>query len=107
MMIGLDSYAATKESFVGIDWLNLTSGIFKTAGGAATALESGTPGGTQSGATTQAQAAADKTKLEAAKQAAEQSATFWKLLGVGTLVVIGGYFLLRKPAAPSRALTHA
>lgn len=104
MMIGLDTYVGTKGSFIGIDWLNLSSGVLKTAGGAATAFEGG---GTQSGATTQAQAAADKAKLEAAKQAAEQSATFWKLLGVGTLVVIGGYFLLRKPAAPSRALTHA
>lgn len=99
MMVGLDSYVATKKSIVGVDWLNLASGALKTAGGAATAFESGGAGGAAGNQPT-AQAAADKDKaqLEAQKKAAEQSASTWKKVGVVALVAValGGAFLYHR-----------
>lgn len=92
-MIGLDSYIGTKKSFIGVDFLNLASGAFKTAGGA---LASGTvPGAPQD-----AQAADKARQLEEAKRAAEQSASTWKLIGVVGLIAagIGGVFWYRHRA---------
>ena len=89
-MIGLDSYIGTKKSFIGVDFLNLASGAFKTAGGAFAA-----------GPSTPTPESADKARqLEAAKKAAEQSASTWKLIGVVGLIAagIGGVFWYRHRA---------
>ena len=88
-MIGLDSYTSTKRSLVGVDWLNLTSGAFKTAGGAISSHEgSGTPDADAK--------QADKVKLEEQKKAAEASASTWKKVGVaGVVAVVVGFLWMR------------
>ena len=86
-MIGLDSYIGTKQSFVGVDFLNLASGAFKTAGGA---LAPGAAGSAPPDA-------AEKARLEEQKKAAEQSAATWKKVGVVALIAaaLGGVFWYR------------
>ncbi len=71
MMIGVDTYAATKKSLVGTDWLDLASGALKKAGGMV-------PG----------QAAAKK-DAQPQKTPTDDSGSTWKKVGVGALVVIG------------------
>ncbi len=83
-MIGLETYAATH---VGVDWMNMASGVLKGAGGAF-----GGGGGGDAGA-------AEKARLEAERKAAEESARTWKLVGIGGVVVIAGYLLLRHKQA--------
>lgn len=76
-MTGLSTFAATKRSLVGIDWLNLTSGALKSAGGAF--------GGGDAAAL-----AAEKARLEEQRRAAEERAATWKLVGiVGICAVLG------------------
>jgi hypothetical protein len=85
-MNGLATYAATKRSLIGIDWMNLSSGLLKGAGGAF-----GGGGGSD------AAAAAEKARLEAEKKAAEERANTWKFVGLGLLLVAGTvYFVGRK-----------
>ena len=87
-MIGLDSFVGTKGSLVGIDWLNLTSGAFKTAGGAFSSQGSNTPDADAK--------QADKVKLEEQKKAAEASASTWKKVGVaGVVAVVVGFLWMR------------
>ena len=88
-MTGLATYAATKRSIVGVDWMNMASGALKTAGGAFGASGGG-------GDTAAAEA---KARLEAEKRAAEQSASNWKMIGIAGVVVILGALILRKTAA--------
>jgi len=95
MMIGLDTYVGTKDSFVGIDWLNLASGALKTGGGAASAF-----GGNQQ--PTPAQAAAEKARLEEQRKADEQRVATWRKVGIAgviALVLGGGWYLLRRRKA--------
>lgn len=94
-MIGVDTYAATKQSFVGIDWMDLASGALKTAGGAFGGGGFGGGGGHDA-----AQAAAEKARLEEQKRQAEQRAATWKTVGLLaglTVLVGGGVLLFRQP----------
>lgn len=95
-MIGLETYSATKKSFVGIDWLNLTSSAFKTAGGAF-----GGGGGAGGSPDAMAEAKAAQARAEEQKKAAEASASLWKKVGIGAAVVaaVGGVLIWRKKAA--------
>lgn len=95
-MIGLEVYSATKKSFVGIDWLNLTSGALKATGGAF-------GGGGAAGGNAAAEAAAAKARAEEQKKAAEANAAMWKKVGIGAgvVLVLGGAFVwLRKSGVP-------
>ena len=87
MMIGLDQYIGTKESFVGVDFLNLASGAFKTAAGAIAPGPNATP---------DAQALDKARQIEAQKKA-EASASTWRKVGIGALIVaaIGGVYWYR------------
>lgn len=92
-MVGLDSYTATKESFVGIDWLNLTSGALKTGAGAVSAFSS-----PDAGSQPTAQAAAEKARLEEQRKTAEASAATWRKVGIAgvlALVLGGGWYWLK------------
>lgn len=86
-MNGLATYAATKRSLIGIDWLNLASGTLKGAGGA---FGGGGGGGGD------AAAAAEKARLEAEKKAAEEKANTWKLVGFGVLLLGGVAYLVSR-----------
>ncbi len=83
-MIGLATYAATKQSFLGIDWANLASGVLKGAGGAF--------GGGGGG---DAAAMMEKMRLEQQRLDAEKSARNWKLAAIAAIVGVGGYFVFR------------
>jgi hypothetical protein len=85
VMQGIGAYVATKKSLIGIDWLNLSSGVLKGAGGAF--------GGGGGG---DAQAAAEKARLEAEKKAAEEKANTWKLVGFGVLLLGGVAYLVSR-----------
>jgi hypothetical protein len=91
-MRGLETYTGTKRTIVGIDWLSAASGALKTAGGA---FGGGGFGGSGGG-----DAAAKEAQLQAARAqaaAAQQSASNWKWIGIGAVVVVlGGVLLLRK-----------
>jgi hypothetical protein len=84
-MNGLATYVGTKRSLIGIDWLNLSSGLLKGAGGA---FGGGGGGGDA--------AAVEKARLEAEKKAAEDRANTWKFVGLGVLLVGGAIYLVRK-----------
>lgn len=83
-MVGLDSYSATKQT-VGVDWLNLTSGALKSAGGAASSLtKPATPGA--------------PTPDDAAKKAAKKAdapMSMWTKAGIGLALALGGWFTWR------------
>jgi len=85
-MNGLATYAATKRSLIGIDWLNLASGTLKGAGGAF-----GGGGGSD------AVAVAEKVRFEVEKKVVEEWVNTWKLVDLGVLLVAGTvYFVERK-----------
>lgn len=96
-MSGLIAYSGTKKSTIGVDWLNLASGAFKTAGGAF----GGTGGSSGGSADAMAEAKVAQARAEEQRKAAEASAALWKKVGIGAGIaaVVGGVLYFRHKAS--------